>query len=236
MSKKQQGHDYSTLLIWSAAVVTVVRYAAAFIASDMGEITGTLSTIITWLMGLSGLGMGILDVIGATYLFDGWRRTMPAAGKTWPFRFRVLTIFVLALIATGVMILVPFTVSRVTHESMADVLGRGWWLNGWALLVNIAPYLLIGGVAIGNQVVSVSSGNNGKDDRKVSGEGSESSGKFPGDWRKVRPYLVYDEIIAISQMSTSDIKSKYHLKNDKTARNWRAYAQAEVHAGVGQGS
>jgi len=36
--KKQQGHDYSELLIWAAALVTVVRYAAAFIASDATEI------------------------------------------------------------------------------------------------------------------------------------------------------------------------------------------------------
>src|SRR5690349_20306097 len=139
---KQKGHDYSTLLIWSAAIVTVVRYAGAFIASDVGEISGPLSELITILMGISGLGMGILDVIGGVYLFDGWRRTMPAAGKAWPFRFKVMTLFVFALIITGVMILVPFTMSRVTHSSMEDILGDRWMLAGWSVLVNLAPYLL----------------------------------------------------------------------------------------------
>jgi hypothetical protein len=156
---KQKGHDYSTILIWAAAVVTVVRYVAAFIASDMGQITGTLSDAITFLMGVSGMGMGILDVIGGTYLFDGWRRAMPKAGGSWSSRFKVLTVFVFALIATGVMILVPFTESRVTHSSMAAVLGTGRALTWWAFLVNGAPYLLIGGVAVGTQVVTVSAAN-----------------------------------------------------------------------------
>lgn len=225
---KQKGHDYSTLLIWAAALVTVVRYAAAFVASDMGQITGVLSDVITFLMGISGLGMGILDVIGGTYLFDGWRRTMPAVGKAWSFRFKVLTVFIFSLMGTGVMILVPFTISRVTHESMGIVLGTGgelWW---WALLVNLAPYLLIGGVAIGNQVVSIAQHI---EPAKVS-ESSETFAKVspptPTDWRKVLPFLSNEEILAISQMRTNDIKNKYHLNTDKTAQNWRIYAGNEV--------
>lgn len=72
--------------------------------------------------------------------------------------------------------------------------------------------------------------------RKVAEEEEKDTGKFPADWRKVRPYLGEDEVLAISKMSTAAIMLKYHLKNDKTARNWRAYAQTEVTAGVGQGS
>jgi hypothetical protein len=221
---KQKGNDYSTLLIWSAAVVTVVRYAAAFIASDLGEITGKLSEVITILIGFSGLGMGILDVIGGTYLFDGWRRTMPATGKSWGFRFKVLTIFIFALIISGVMILVPFTVSRVTHESMSSVLGdndRLWW---WALLVNLTPYLLVGGVAIGNQVVNVTI----REPEKVSESEEKVTGKFPNDWRKVLPYLSNEEILSIAGSKTSEIVKKYHLNTDRTALNWRKNAQAEV--------
>ena len=225
---KPKGHDYSTILIWAAAIVTVVRYAAAFIASDVGEITGRLSEAITILMGLSGLGMGILDVIGGTYLFDGWRRSMPAAGKSWSTRFKVLTGFVFMLMATGVMILVPFTESRVTHSSMEAVLGDGSGLTWWALLVNLAPYLLIGGVAVGNQVVSVNAGNFPESFAKVSDPQKESSEKVSGDWRKVRPYLSDEEVLAISRMSTAEIKAKYYLKTPKTAQNWRKYAQEEV--------
>jgi hypothetical protein len=219
-------------LIWAAAVVTVVRYAAAFIASDVGEITGWLSETITVLMGLSGLGMGILDVIGGTYLFDGWRRAMPANGKAWSSRFKVLTGFVFMLMATGVMILVPFTESRVTHSSMESVLGSGYELTWWALLVNLAPYLLIGGVSVGNQVVSVSSQNVPESSPKLPEDENELSEKVRSDWRKVRPYLTDDEVLAIARMSTAEIRAKYYLKTAKTAQNWRKRAQAEVEAKV----
>lgn len=224
MGKRQQqkGHDYSTLLIWAAALVTVVRYSAAFIASDVGEITGLLSETITILMGLSGLGMGILDTIGGAYLFDGWRRTMPGAGKKWPFRFKVLTVFVFLLIGTGVLILVPFTVSRVEHSSMVDVLNTTGLLFGWSFLVNTAPYLLIGGVAVGNQVVTVKVAESSNDN-------AESGGKLTGnisvtwdDWRKV-PKSHREKI---ASMSTSEICSTYGVL-PRTARNWRNNAQEE---------
>lgn len=223
---KQKGRDYSTLLIWAAATVTVVRYAAAFAASDAGQIMGIWSEVITFLMALSGLAMGILDVFGGAYLFDGWRKTMPAGDKKWSFRFRVLTFFVFALISTGVMILVPFTVSRVTHVGMDSVLGNGGQLWFWALLVNLAPYLLIGGVAIGNQIVAVHIQE--APEPKIEESDRKVSGKFPNDWRKVLPYLTPEEVLSISQMSTAKIMKSYHLDVEKTARNWRAYAQAEV--------
>jgi hypothetical protein len=222
MSKKQ-GHDYSTILIWSAAVVTVVRYVAAFIASDMGEITGKLSEAITVMMGLSGLGMGILDVIGGTYLFDGWRRKMPATGKKWSFAFKVMTILIFSLMATGVMILVPFTVSRVTHASMEGVLGMGGRLTFWAFLVNVAPYLLIGGVAVGNQVVTV---NSPETSRQVTESSAESNGKFPVSWRQVRKQLSDEDVSWLRTARTEEICFRYGV-NDRTARNWRGYAQKE---------
>lgn len=223
MTKKQKGRDYSTLLIWSAAWVTVVRYAAAFIASDMGEIIGPLSDVITLFMGLSGLGMGILDVIGGAYLFDGWRRSMPAAGKKWSFRFKVLTTFVFTLIGTGIGILVPFTISRVTHSSMADVL-QGSSLVWWSLFVNLAPYLLIGGVAVGNQVVSVSYGNLPETYQKPSESDEKDSGNFPNDWRKVRKQLDREELVEMAGMSSGDISYKYGV-SERTATNWRNNAR-----------
>ena len=225
-TKTQKGHDYSTLLIWAAALVTVVRYSAAFIASDMGEITGTLSAIITVLMGLSGLGMGILDVIGGTYLFDGWRRAMPASGKGWSFRFKTLTFFVFALMASGVMILVPFTVSRVTHESMDAVLGTGGSLTWWALLVNLTPYLLIGGVAIGNEVVKVSQ-NSAESFQKVTEQSEKVSSNFPTDWRKVRKMLSDEDVRWIASNRPGSIAYKFGVP-ERTASNWRGYATREV--------
>lgn len=221
--KKQKGRDYSSLLIWSAAWVTVVRYAAAFIASDMGEIVGGLSDVITVAMGLSGLGMGVLDVIGGAYLFDGWRRKMPASGKKWSTVFKVLTVFVFTLIASGVGILVPFTISRVTHSSMESVLS-GASLAWWALLVNLAPYLLIGGVAVGNQVVSVSSQNVPETYQKLSDDEQKLTGNFPNDWRKIRKMLNDEQLIEMAEMSSGDISYKYGV-SERTATNWRSNAR-----------
>ncbi len=159
---KSKGHDYTTVLLWSAAIVSVVRYAAAFIASDVGEITGRLSETITVAIGISGLGMGILDVVGGAYLFDGWRRAMPRKGQAWSMRFKVLTVFVLGLPITGVFILTPFTMSRVLHVPLDAVLGDGWLLALWALLVNIAPAMLVGGASLGHNMVTVNAQNGGQ--------------------------------------------------------------------------
>jgi hypothetical protein len=141
-------HDYSALIIWAALLVTVARYVGAFLASDLGEVSGWVSEGLTVLMGLSGLGMGVLDVLGLAYVFDGWRKVLPKAGDHWSSRFKVLTGFVVSLFVAGVCILVPFTVSRISSQSMAEALGgqgsAGVWF--WSLSVNLAPYLLIGGV------------------------------------------------------------------------------------------
>lgn len=220
---KQKGTDYSKMLIWSAAVVTVVRYMAAFIASDVGEITGLLSEVITLFMGISGMGMGILDVFGGAYLFDGWRRAMPANDKRWSFRFKMLTVFVFALIISGIGILVPFTISRVTHASMAVVLETES-LTVWAILVNIAPYLLIGGVAVGSQIVTVGTQNLPDEPRKDGGNLPEN---LPTDWRQVRKKLNTEQIKAIATGKTEAICFEFGV-TDRTARNWRKNAQKEI--------
>lgn len=215
-AKQSKGRDYSGMLIWSAAIVTVVRYSAAFVASDMGQITGPLSEAVTLLLGLSGIGMGILDVFGGTYLFDGWRHAIPAQGKRWTIRFRALTFLVFGLIISGVFILVPFTVSRVRHESMATVLTGDslWW---WAVLVNVTPYFIIGGVAIGNQIVKV----NSESFRQV----SENAREKDTDWRKVSARLSPKQIEEIANSPTGEIQYKYGI-TERTARNWRKAAAA----------
>ena len=231
--KQQQGQDYSKMLIWASALVGVVRYSAAFLASDMGEITGNLSTIISALLGLSGLGMGFLDTVGGAYLFDGWRKAMPKNGQAWPFRFRVLSIFVFLIFATGLGILVPFTVSRVAHETMALTLGpTGIWL--WGLAVNLAPILLIGGVATGQHVVKVAE-DGGQMTGQMTDPGGQKTGQktapdgqiYPSDWRKIRKLLTDDQVKELTKLRTEQICYKYGV-TDRQARRWREKASEEV--------
>lgn len=223
--KKTQGHDYSTMLIWAAGLVGMIRYAAAFLASDVGQIVGITSQIITLMLGLSGFAMGILGTFGTIYLFDGWRKKMPASGHKWPFKFVVLTIFVMAAFLVELVILVPFTVSRMEHTTMSAVLGGGvWW---WSTAVNVMPMLLLGGVSVGNQVVSVSSTNLPETYQKLSEDEQKLTGNFPSDWRKVRKLLTEEQLREMARMNSGTIAYTYGV-SERTATNWRANARKEL--------
>ena len=227
-------HDYSSTLIWAAVLVTVVRYAGAFVASDLGEISGLTSQIFSWLMGLTGLGMGVLDVLGGAYIFEGWRRALPARGQKWSFRFRVLTGFVFSLFGSGIGILVPYTVSRVSHQEIYAVLGGGWGLWAWSVLVNMAPYFLIGGVVTGNVgIVTAGLGDSSRAVGKEAGKSPEkegAAGKMTGqtrpmwlDWREVPE----SEYLAIAGLKPVKVMQLYGVP-ERTARNWVMRAKAAV--------
>lgn len=139
--------DYSQILIIAALLVTLPRFAGAFIAADMVTIPGWLSIALSVGMGISGLGMGLLDVLGVAYVFDGWRRTMPRNGQPWPYRYKILTGFVLLLVLSGIGILAPFTVARMSGSTMIHTLGA--WAWPWSVCVIASPYLLIGGIVTG---------------------------------------------------------------------------------------
>ena len=148
--------NWASRLIWATSLISVVRYAAAFAASDVGEISGVWSNVLTFFLSLTGIGMGILDTIGGGLLFNGWSRVFPKVGSSWSLRFRVLTICVFTLLISGLYILVPFTMSRLSHESVLTALGGmgSIWAWGWSLMVNLIPYVLIAGVFTGNKMVS----------------------------------------------------------------------------------
>jgi hypothetical protein len=224
MSKSNKGHDYSTIIIWTSAFVGMLRYAAAYLSSDLGKIVGELSEWVTIALGLSGFAMGILGTLGTAYIFDGWRQKMPAAGVKWGNKFKSLTLFVFAAFLCEILILVPFTMSRIRHVSIADVLGTGdWW---WSTAITIMPLLLIGGVSVSNQIVTVGTGqmtgqthgqnrtDNGQNDKMT-------------DWRQVKKKMPVEERAEIARMSTEQICFKYGVI-DRTARRWRVAAQKEM--------
>jgi hypothetical protein len=178
--------------------------------------------------------MGFLDTVGAADLFDGWRKAMPKNGQAWPFRFKVLSWFVALIFSTGLGILVPFTVSRVGHMTMAATLGPvGIWL--WGLAVNLAPVLLIGGVATGQHVVKVSE-LTGQVSGQVSVEQDlpgQLTGRvmeYPTDWRKMRKLLSVEQVHELANMTTGDISDIYGVA-DRQARRWREKASEEVTPG-----
>lgn len=234
--------DWSDRLIWATILISVVRYAAAFAASDVGEITGIASNILTFFLSITGLGMGLLDTIGGGLLFNGWSRVFPKTGQAWSLRFKVLTICVFTLLISGLFILVPFTMSRLAHESVLDALGgkESLWAWAWSLMVNLIPYVLIAGVFTGNKMVTSLedekvTGKLPERDEKVTNEREsyqDVSSKLPTDWRKIRPSLSSKQVRFIATSEPKDIvtalaKSGFEI-SPRTASNWRTYAADEL--------
>lgn len=228
--KKSRGYDYSGLLIWAAALVTVVRYAAAFVVSDSGQLDTRWNGVMEVAMLFSGLGMGVLDVIGGTYLFTGWEKKMPKNGDAWSFKFKVLTIFTLGLIVNGILILIPFTVSRVAKISMFTVFGgdsTSPLLIAWATVVNIAPYLLIGGVAVGNQIVTTTTHANeqpnGSRTRSSDDEEQTGGARTYATLSKSDKYYIVnnDSKIAATELGVTP----------RAIQKWRKRVQEEISAG-----
>lgn len=192
--------DWSGRLIFATMFVTVIRYMGAFAAADLGKVTGVLSEILTIFLALSGAGMGVLDVLGGGLLFNGWRTVMPRAGQHWTFRFWVLTICVFMLLISGSIILVPFTVSRMTQNSIVDTLGGATsdftWL--WAWMVVLVPYFIIIGVFVGNKMVESleTSGSSGTTSESPSKRASISITTSETTSRSGRPSLHDSEVFS----------------------------------------
>ncbi len=168
---KSQKRDYSGLIIWASVAVSVPRYIGAFVASDVGNVTGWLSELLTALSLFSGFGMGLLDVIASAYLFDGWRQTLPRLDRKPSLRWWILTAMVIGLMGIGVVILVPYVVARVKHESMEAVM-PGAFLYIWSIAVVIAPLFIIGGVSFAQRNVIQSEAHSPKS------EVTEEGGKW----------------------------------------------------------
>lgn len=234
--------DWADRLIWATVLISVVRYAAAFAASDVGEITGNWSKVLTFFLSLTGLGMGLLDTIGGGLLFNGWSKVFPRAGTTWSLRFKVLTTCVFTLLVSGLFILVPFTMSRLAHESVLDALGgkTSVWAWTWSLMVNLIPYVLIAGVFTGNKMVS---SLEVESDEKVTGNLPENesgkekvSSKLPENWRKVRPSLSSEQVAFIANNSPKEIVKAFAASgfelSPRNASNWKVYAMEELKVGL----
>lgn len=230
--------EWSDKLIWATVFISVVRYAAAFAASDVGEITGIWSGVLTFFLSLTGLGMGILDTVGGGLLFNGWSRVFPKTGQHWSPRFKVLTLCVFFLLVSGLFILVPFTMSRLSHESVLTSLGgsNSLWAWGWSLMVNLIPYVLIAGVFTGNKMVtSLEEEVTIKEPSKLpesSKKDDKVTSNLPTDWRKIRSSFSKEqkEFIALSEpkeIVKELAKSGYSI-TPRTASNWRVYAAQDL--------
>ena len=229
--------DVSGKLIWATALIAMIRYMGSFIASDMGMITGWLSTVFTIFLAIAGMAMGFLDSIGTALLFNGWRKVMPHNGVKWNFKFKMLTLFVASLFISSLVILVPFTLSRIEQESIAIVLGGigspGEWV--WGIMVNAIPFLLIGGVTLGNKWIEEMEDISYQKVSKLP-ENTPNLPNYkehlPSDWRKVHPTLNQEQVYFLATSAPKVIVKELEKSGinitPRTAVNWRNNSRKEL--------
>lgn len=229
--------QWSDRLVYATIVISVVRYAAAFAASDVGQIVGIWSDILTGFLSFTGIGMGILDTVGGALLFNGWSRVFPKQGQKASLRFKVLTLCVFGLLFSGLFILVPFTMSRISHLDILAILGGtgSVWAWIWSAMVNLIPYILIAGIFTGNKMVSSLEQESSE---KVSGKLPETpekdekvSGNLPTDWRKIKGNLTDEQVTFIAHSKPTEISRAFAESgfdvSPRTASNWKVYALEE---------
>lgn len=147
--------NYGKVLIWSAIIVAVPRWAGAFIAADVSEMPQKVSEVLHYANLVAGVGMGFLEVVASAYLLEAWGKMKPKAShnaKSYSHKWKVLTGFVIGLFALMPFILAPYIVSRMTDVTIAQALGNSAILSyGWAVAVVLSPAFIVGGVAVANE-------------------------------------------------------------------------------------
>lgn len=148
---KTTGRDYGTLLMWSAIFVAMPRWAGAFIAADTQSIPTFVNEVLHYLNLASGVGMGLIEVLGTAYLLDAWgkmkaKRTHNA--KSLDQRWVILTGFVAGLFILMPLILAPYMVARMNGETLAQSISVGWFEYAWSIAVVLSPAFIVGGVAV----------------------------------------------------------------------------------------
>lgn len=143
--------NYGRLLLWAAVIVAVPRWAGAFIAADVAEMPAWVSEGLHIASLVSGIGMGILEVVAAAYMLEAWSRLKPYAShnaKSINYRWKILTGFIIGLFVLMPFILAPYVVSRINSSGIGEALGgNNTYIYVWSIAVVLSPAFIVGGVA-----------------------------------------------------------------------------------------
>lgn len=143
--------DYGKLLMWSAVIVSMPRWAGAFISADVSQIPQWVDTALHYGNLVSGFGMGLLEVLASAYMLEAWGQLKPRKtynAKSLDHRWVILTVFVGGLFVLMPFILAPYVVSRMTAVPIGQAISSGFWRYGWAVAVVLSPAFIVGGVAV----------------------------------------------------------------------------------------
>lgn len=229
--------DLGRVLLWSAVIVEAPRWAGAMLAADLRDVNGWLSSALNTGNTVSGVAMGLVNVVATAYMLDALRRERPTVTvhrkgqavekRSW--RFAGLLVFIVGLLLLTPFVLAPFMVSRMTGSPLEAVLGTAGWQYVWATTVVLAPIFVIGGVSFAQPgLVSIAAAQGdhegrpyGEEALKVSTQVSEKSNGKPatyGKWKTWRK-VPEGERARIATMNVDEVRETYGVE-ERTAYNW----------------
>jgi polyferredoxin len=117
----------------------------------------------------------------------------------------------------------------VTSNILLDASGGAEWaviaVRALFTLQTIPAALIVVARAGHRSLLSDMAKEKAESDRKVTETKTESDGKFPVSWRQVRKQLSNEDVTWLKTARTEEICFRWGV-DDRTARNWRKYAQA----------
>jgi len=143
--------DYGNILLWSAVLVGAPRWAGAMLSADVGTVTGGIAQFLNVLNVISGLAMGLLEVLVMAYMLDSLRKnrptTMSRGKKRINWKWWGVLLFSLGLLILTPAILAPYIVSRMNEGGIVGILPAIPVQLLWSVGVTLAPLFVVGGVA-----------------------------------------------------------------------------------------
>jgi len=173
--------DYGQILMWGALLVSMPRWAGAFIAADSTVIPHVVEQGLQAANVLAGIGMGFIEVLGAAYLLDAWGKMKPRKrhnSKHLDHKWVILTGFVAGLFILMPFILAPYIFVRMDGTSLAQL--PAWFRSMWAVAVVVSPGFIVGGVAVAQgDLVSSASTMPAKSQHSASTKAAGKKAKAP---------------------------------------------------------
>jgi len=142
--------NYGRALMWAAVIVSMPRWAGAFISADVAAMPAWVDAALNGANIVAGFGMGFLEVMATAYMLEAWGRLRPKARhnqKSINYRWKVLTGFIVGLFLLMPFILAPYVVSRMGGVTVHEALAHSWLRYVWSVAVVLSPAFIVGGVA-----------------------------------------------------------------------------------------
>jgi MFS family permease len=145
--------NYGKILMWAAIIVSMPRWAGAFISADVSDIPHWVNEALHYGNLIAGFGMGFLEVLAAAYMLDAWGKMKPKASwnaKSYDHKWKILTGFIIGLFVLMPLILAPYIVSRMTAVTIGEALKYSFVQYLWSIAVVLSPAFIVGGVSVAN--------------------------------------------------------------------------------------